>query len=114
MATDQSPPRNRVILWVTIFTVLALVALKFVFDSYFLKSMEREVAYKVLESPTAEKEEMLKEQHELLKNGTVAIDQAVEMIARKGRGSFEVIQPSASSDKAAKQGWNDPKPPDAK
>ena len=44
MATDQSPPRIRLILSIALGTLVSLVSLKFLLDSYFTEMFETDVA----------------------------------------------------------------------
>lgn len=45
---DDSPPRNGVIFFYTVLTVFVLIGVKFLLDSYFVKTMDAEIHDKVL------------------------------------------------------------------
>lgn len=111
MATDNTPPRNNVILIGALATVFALVGLKYVFDSYYLVSFEGEVSQKVLEAPTRELDKMMEDEQRKLRRGKVNIDEAKMLLQSRGRGVIQDIAPVPSTDEAAKVGWNEPEPP---
>lgn len=104
MATDQSPPRNNLILSIAVVTVIILIGLKFVFDSYFSDMMEAVAAAKV---PTPEEVVQLhaEEQKKLTTSPAVPIDQAMQMLASKGRMGSADITPQPSNDLGAVAGW---------
>ena len=45
---DDSPPRNGIIFFYTVLTVFLLIGVKFLLDSYFVKTMDSEIHEKVL------------------------------------------------------------------
>jgi len=105
MATDQSPPRLQLIISIAVGTVVALVGLKFVFDSYFTNVWEGEEQGKLV-APD-EVNAMRADQIAKLTNGpAVPIDQAMSMIATKGRLSSTLITPQPSDDLGAVTGWS--------
>ncbi len=104
MATDQSPPRTTLILVIAVATVVTLVSLKFIFDSYFTDMMESEARAKV-----ATPEEVVQlhadEQKKLTTSPAVPIDQAMAELGSKGRLFSADIAPQQSDDRAALTGW---------
>lgn len=104
MATDQSPPRTNLILVIAVSTVITLVSLKFIFDSYFTDMMESEARAKV-----ATPEEVVTlhadEQKKLTTAPAVPIDQAMSELGQKGRLFSADIAPQQSDDRAALTGW---------
>jgi len=105
MATDQSPPRLQLIISIAVGTVVVLVGLKFVFDSYFTNVWEGEEQSKLV-TPD-EVNAMRADQIAKLTNGpAVPIDQAMSMIATKGRLSSTLITPQPSDDLGAVTGWS--------
>ena len=102
MATDQSPPRHKLILVLALGTVASLFVLKFVFDSYFIDMMETEAKAKI-----AKPEELWKvrdDENKRLTQSPVPIDQAMQQIGR-GREASPLIAPQQSNDNAPLVGW---------
>jgi hypothetical protein len=100
MATDNSPPQIRIILTVAFSSVVILIALQYVFRSYFLM-MTEEVEHDHLSTPT----ELLKLREGEKRNLTtspVPIAQAMQEVAR---GRAADITPVASNDMGPMVGW---------
>lgn len=99
MATDQSPPRTRLIVTLTIVTVASLGILKPIFDSYFTDMFESEAKAKI----PAPEELRKQRQEEDLK--LVGIDKAMGDLAH-GREGSALIAPTQSNDTASLVGWS--------
>ena len=99
MATDQSPPRTRLIVILTVVTVASLGILKPIFDSYFTDMFESEAKAKIL----APEELRKQRQEEDLK--LVGIDKAMSDLAHSREGSA-LISPARSNDTASLVGWS--------
>jgi hypothetical protein len=105
MATDQTPPRIKLILQVAIATPLILIGLKFVLDSYFIWMSEEASAEKM--APTTELTKLREGEQKALTSGPTPITAAM-MEVSKGRaeqGGPELIQPQPSDDVAPLAGW---------
>jgi len=104
---DDSPPRNNVILIAGIASLLCLVALKFVFDSYHEGQRDITLAENLDSSVTSE---LLAEYREDVQNrltsSDIPIDQAVARLAEQGRRGFPQVLPFQSVDEGARLGWS--------
>ncbi len=103
MATDNSPPRIKLILVLAISTVVTLFVLKFIFDSYFTEMMEHEAKAKTVEP--IEVRTIRAEEDKKLTGSPVPIDKAISDLASKGREASPIIAPQPSDDTAAQVGW---------
>jgi|GEM_PF-1073066 len=103
MATDQSPTRNRLILTIAISTLVTLVGLKFVFDSYFIDMMESEARAKI--ATPDELQKLRADERQKLTGSALPIDRAMHDLALKGREGAPLITPEPSSDDAPLVGW---------
>ncbi len=103
MATDNSPPRNKIILVGAVVTVTILILLKFAFDSYFVMMMEGEAAAKMAQPE--ELHALRADEQKRLTQSPLPIDQAMGQVA-KGRDTNPVITPQASPDDAPMIGWS--------
>ena len=104
MATDDSQPRNQLILIIAAVTVVTLFALKFVFDSYFIGMMEGEAKAK-----QAQPEELWKlreDEKKKLEGSPVPIQKAMGDLVSKGREGSSLIAPQASDDDGPMVGWS--------
>ncbi|HWL89656.1 MAG TPA: hypothetical protein VNO21_27825 [Polyangiaceae bacterium] len=104
MATDNSPPRIRLILTLAVGTVVTLFVLKFVFDSYFTEMMEREAKAKVAQP--VELWKLREEESKKLSGGPLPIDKAISELSSKGREASPLIAPQPSSDEQPITGWS--------
>jgi hypothetical protein len=101
---DDSPPRNGVIFFYTVLTVFVLIGVKFLLDSYFVRTMEGEVHDKVLTRGLEEVATMRsKEKETLQRNG---IDGAMKTLAQRGRTASPLIVPQSGQGKAEVPGWS--------
>jgi hypothetical protein len=104
MATDQSPPRLRLIISIAVGTVVVLVSLKFVLQSYFTDIMEEAAASKFV-GPDEVNALHASEAAKLTNGPAVPIDQAMSQLASQGRLGSTLIAPQPSEDTAALTGW---------
>ena len=103
MATDNSPPRIRLILVMALGTVGTLFVLKFVFDSYFTFMFEGEA--KAKQAIPAELLKLHEEEAKKLTGSPIPIDKAMGELASKGRESSALIAPQPSQDDGPLVGW---------
>jgi hypothetical protein len=104
MATDQSPPRLRLIISIAVGTVVVLVSLKFVFTSYFTDIMEEAAASKLVH-PDEVNALHVTEAAKLNNPPAIPIDQAMTQLASQGRLGSTLITPQPSEDIAPLTGW---------
>ncbi len=104
MATDQSPPRLRLIITIALGTVVTLTSLKFVFESYFTDIMEEAAASKLV-TPDEVNALHATEAKKLTTAPAIPIDQAMSQLASQGRLASTVITPQPSDDVAPLTGW---------
>lgn len=98
---DDSPPRNGVIFFYTVLTVIVLIAIKFLLDSYFAKTMDDEVHDKVLTRGMEEVREMRAREAAALDPKT--LNSAKAVYSRSGRTG--VLAPASGQGKPEVQGW---------
>ena len=105
MATDNSPPKIRVILTIAFSSVVILGALNFVFRSYF-QMMTAEANASHLRPP-AELIKLREGEQKNLTTGALPIDKAIAELASKGRESegLKDIAPQPSNDLGPMVGW---------
>ncbi len=102
MATDNTPPRLRLIITIAVIVVITLVSLEFVFKSYYALMTDEAKAEKnaprtaLLTQVTVEKE--------AFGGAKIPVDQAMSQIAKGTRP--ELIDPKPSDDLASLIGWN--------
>ena len=106
MATDQTPPRIKLILTVAVITPLTLFALKFVFDSYFI-TMSEAAAHEKLAEPVDLHALRAAEEKNLTTSG-VPITAAMMEIGkgRNEQGGPDLITPQQSDDLGPMTGWS--------
>lgn len=104
MATDQSPPRIKIILAVGLGTVMTLVLLKPILDSYYSDTLD-DVRRAKLVSPVELEALHAEEARKLTTSPAIPIDQAMADLAQKGRLSMAVVTPAQSNDTGALVGW---------
>src|SRR5437899_12805674 len=105
MATDNSPPKIRVILTIAFSSVVILGALNFVFQSYF-QMMTDEAEHARLR-PAQELIKLREGEQKNLSSGAMPIDKAIAELAAKGRESQALpdIAPQQSNDLGPMVGW---------
>lgn len=106
MGHDKTPERNNLIFFYTMLSVVTLIALGFVFKSYFVTETEQELAKQVWTQPTTERDKVKAAQLEELHSGPVPIEQAMKELAEQGRDGVPVVKPEPSQDVGALDGWN--------
>lgn len=102
MATDNSPPRLKLIVTIGVITVVTLVGLRFVMDSYF--SFMSDVAHREKIAPTTELENHHKEEQAALAAAKVPVGEAMSQLAKGNRGGL--IAPQQSDDLGPMTGWS--------
>lgn len=102
MAFDQTPTRNKLILIVTGITFVSLIALKFVFDSYYSIMIEEETISKIDQSTQGDQ---LKAIQAIEASKSAAIAGAMANLAKGDRADFAAIAPKQSDDVQALEGW---------
>jgi hypothetical protein len=109
MATDQSPPRIRIILTIAFSSLVILVALNFVFRSYFLMMTEQ-----TEHDHLAQPEELMKlraGEERNLTTSPVPIKKAMAELHMRGREATDALKgladitPQASDDLGPMVGW---------
>jgi hypothetical protein len=107
MATEQSPPRIRLILTIAFSSVVILGALNSVFRSYFLM-MTEQVEHDHLSKPV-ELEKLREGEKRNLTTSPLPIAQAMMQVAQRGRAggnsALADITPQASNDLGPMVGW---------
>ena len=109
MATDNSPPRIRIILTIAFSSLVILIALNYVFRSYFLM-MTEEVEHDHLAQPV-ELQKLRAGEQKNLSASPLPIAQAMQELATKGRTNYAAyagqadITPQASNDMGPMVGW---------
>jgi hypothetical protein len=107
MAIDNTPPRLKLIVTIAVITVITLVGINFVLDSYY--AMMTDQAHREKSAPTAEKEAQHKAELAALTNATIPINKAMAEIAKGERPAL--IAPQQSEDLGPMTGWSKlPKP----
>lgn len=107
MATDNTPPRLKLIVTIAIISVVTLVSLDFIFRSYYAAMTDAAHAEKI--APTRDRDDQMKAEQLAFTQAAVPVDQAIAQLSRGGRPA--AITPQASDDVGAITGWNKlPKP----
>lgn len=108
MATDDSPPRNKLIITYAIVCVVLLIGLKFGLDWYYLDMTEGERARTVsvidkYASPIGQQRavEVTK-----LDDAPTSLEAAMHALEQRGRTATDDVSPTPSSDQGAVAGWN--------
>ncbi|MDB4972983.1 MAG: hypothetical protein JWN48_1324 [Myxococcaceae bacterium] len=101
---DDSPPRNGVIFFYTVLTVVFLYGVQQLLNSYFAKMMDNELQTKVftvgLDKAVAAK---ARDKEVLEKSG---IEAAMRLYAQRGRSASAIIQNESGAGKPAIAGWS--------
>jgi hypothetical protein len=101
---DDSPPRNGVILFYSVLTVVLLFSMSILLKSYFAKIMDAEVHEKVLTRGLDKAyEARAKEVETLEKSG---ISNAMRAYAQRGRTASAVIASESGAGKQGVTGWS--------
>jgi hypothetical protein len=105
MATDNTPPRLKLIVTIAVITVVTLVSLNFVFASYYAVMTDEAVRSKL--APTTDFDRHHKAELDAL--AAAKIDQAMSDVAKGARAT--AITPQPSDDLGSMTGWSKlPKP----
>lgn len=104
MATDQSPPRNRIIFISTMVTLLTLVALKFILDAYFDHMMTAEAKAKL--PATTELDKLKEAEEQALNSAQLPLPAAKHKLAEAPRYEQAGIIPVQTQDDAPVVGWS--------
>jgi hypothetical protein len=101
---DDSPPRNGVILFYTILTVVSLFGVAQLLKSYFATIMNGEFETKVFTVGLAETAEFkAQEQEQLQKSG---IGNAIKQYAARGHAASPVLRSESGANKPTITGWS--------
>jgi len=100
---DDSPPRNGIIFFYSVLTVFLLIGVKFLLDSYFVKTMDSEVHEKVLTRGLEQVATMRANEKETLERS--GISAAMKSIAQRGRSASPLIAPASGQGQPEVQGW---------
>ena len=101
MATDNTPPRLRLIVTIAIIVVITLVGLDFVFKSYYAYMTDEAQNEKL--APTKERDQQFAAEKAALASGKMPIEQAMAQL--KGARS-ELVEPKPSEDMGPMTGWS--------
>lgn len=106
MGYEKTDPRTKLIGVIAFLVVSTLIALRFVFDWYFLDVTEKEQHSKIggRVGATAERDTMRDQALASLEGGPIPIQQAMRQVAF-GRANIDVIHVAPSEDKGALTGW---------
>ena len=102
MATDNTPPRIRLIATIATIVVITLIGFDFVFKSYFA-FMTDEAKHEKIAPKTALLAQIVVERDSLA-GAKIPLDQAMAQVAKGTRP--EIIEPKPSEDVAAMTGWS--------
>jgi hypothetical protein len=103
MATDNSPPKIRIILTVAFSSVVILFSLNYVFRAYFIM-MTEEVEHDHMR-PAEELAKLREGEERNLTSSPVPIARAMQELASKGREGSPDLVPQPSNDMGAMVGW---------
>jgi hypothetical protein len=103
MATDKSDPRTGLIFQVGILSIVTLLGSRAFLQAYFDRAERAEISRKLV-TPEALVGLRAEEKREL-GAGSMPIEQAMQLLATKGRSGSPAVMPSASLDKAPLEGW---------
>ena len=107
MATDNTPPRLKLIVTIAVITVITLIGIDFVMKSYY--AMMTDEAQREKLAPTRDKEEQHKAEQAALTNAALPVEKAMAEIAKGERPA--TIAPQQSEDLGPMTGWSKlPKP----
>lgn len=104
-APDDSPPQNGLIFLYTVLTVLTLVGLKFVFDSFLDSSRRTVQAGHISESVASARLAEHREEVRRRLSEDGSIDETISSLAERGRGAYPQIRPFPSEDRGSREGW---------
>jgi hypothetical protein len=102
MATDNTPPRLRLIGTIAVIVVITLVGLDFVFKGYYAYMTDEAQREKL--APTTEKYDQRAAETAALTGAKLPIDQAMAQIGKGTRS--DLVEPKPSDDMGAMTGWS--------
>jgi hypothetical protein len=102
MATDKTPPQNRLIATIALIALCTLVALKFILTSYFDEMIDADRKSK--RSKPEELYAVRAEQQKSLESSPMPIDQAMKAMTDPSRS--DLITPKQSDDTGPLLGWS--------
>jgi hypothetical protein len=103
---DDSPPRNGIIFFYTVLAVFMLIGVKFLLDSYFASMMNAEMYEKIYSRGMEQVAAVREKEAQQLQKGNVPIEQAIRLIAQRGRGASPLITPEGSPVAPEISGWS--------
>lgn len=107
MATDNTPPRLKLIVTIAVITVITLVGINFVTESYY--AMMTDEAQREKLGPTRDRDDQKKAEAVAFTSAVLPIDKAMAEVAKGTRP--EAITPQPSDDLGPMTGWSKlPKP----
>jgi hypothetical protein len=101
---DDSPPRNGVILFYTILTVVSLFGVAQLLKSYFANMMNSELQVKVFTVGLEETAEFKAREHEQLEKS--GIGSAIKLYAARGHSASPVLRSETGANKPGISGWS--------
>jgi hypothetical protein len=102
MAIDNTPPRLKLIATIAVITVVTLIGINFVLESYYAMMSDEARHEKI--APTREKDEQHKAELAALSGASLPVDQAMAQLAKGTRPETISVQPS--EDLAPMTGWS--------
>lgn len=107
MATDNTPPRLKLIVTIAVITVITLIGIDFVLKSYYAMMTDEATREKL--APTRDRDEQHKAEQAALTNAAIPVEKAMADIGKGERPA--VIAPQQSDDLGPMTGWSKlPKP----
>lgn len=103
MATDKSEPRIGLIVGIGLLSIVTLVGLRVLLQSYFITVTEDEQRAKVFGQPARQVQHLREAEQQQLAGGPMPIDRAVRALGEGARPAG--ISPQPSTDWGALQGW---------
>src|SRR4051794_33052982 len=100
---DASLPRNGTIFFYSVLAVFILILTDFLLESYFAKMIDAEVHDKVLTRGMDQVKEMRAHEQEML--GKTHMDDAMKLLAQRGRLANPQIAPKSGQGMAEVAGW---------
>ncbi len=102
MATDNTPPRLKLIVTIAVITVITLVAINFVTESYYAMMSDEAQREKI--APTRDRDEQRKAEALAFTNAALPIEKAIGEIGKGDRPAL--ISPQQSDDMGPMTGWS--------
>lgn len=107
MAAENSEPRSTLVFQLGVFSIVAIVVVRFGLSTFFSMSMDEEYARKVGEHRNEQLTALKEDAKKALSSGPMPIDRAMQMVASSSRQALgDSIAPRSSDDTAALVGWS--------